>query len=101
MDWAVVDSLPYLYYLQYKTYQRLARYNDQQRALNNLMLAISVEPNLGHRETVLNLLGQCLEQENRYDHALQCYFLSLNIRPRNNAANFHVFRLLYRAFIRG
>jgi tetratricopeptide (TPR) repeat protein len=101
MDWAVVDSPPYLYYLQYKTYQRLARYNDQQRALNNLMLAIDVVPNLAHKETALNLLGQCLEQENREDHALKCYIRSLNIRPRNNSANFHVCRLLYRAFTRG
>ncbi|XP_045158769.2 uncharacterized protein LOC123524553 [Mercenaria mercenaria] len=94
MDSAVVDSLPYLYFLQYKTYRHLQRGADQQRALLQLATTIDTNPDLAHRETALNLLGQCFEQENRYDAALCCYIKSRNIRPRNNAANIHICKLL-------
>ncbi|XP_045192149.2 uncharacterized protein LOC123548710 [Mercenaria mercenaria] len=94
MDSAVVDSLPYLYFLQYKTYGALQRVADQQRALANLVTTIETEQNLGHRETALNLIGQCMEQENRHIDALRCYMKSLNIRCRNNAANFLICKLL-------
>ncbi|XP_045204240.2 uncharacterized protein LOC123557081 [Mercenaria mercenaria] len=63
MDLAVVDSLPYLYFLQYKTYSSLGRQEDKQRALSNVVRTINQEPNLGHRETAMNLLGQCMEKE--------------------------------------
>ncbi|XP_045169933.2 uncharacterized protein LOC123532538 [Mercenaria mercenaria] len=91
---AVADSLPYLYFLQYKVYGFLDRPEGQQCALEHLAATIDTEPLLGHRETALNLLGQCLEQENRYYDALCCYINSLNIRPRNNVAKIHICRLL-------
>ncbi|XP_053399451.1 uncharacterized protein LOC123556228 [Mercenaria mercenaria] len=94
MDLAVVDSLPYLYFLQYKTYSYLGREEDQQRALMNLVRTIDQEPNLGHRETALNLLGQCMEQKYQARDALRCYLLSLSVRERNNAAKFHICTLL-------
>ncbi|XP_053405225.1 uncharacterized protein LOC123523185 isoform X2 [Mercenaria mercenaria] len=94
MDWAVVDSLPYLYFLQYKTYSYLGRQDDKERTLSNLTRTIEQEPELGHKETALNLLGQCMEQEDRPTDALRCYLLSLNLRRRNNAAKFHICRLL-------
>ncbi|XP_045191873.2 uncharacterized protein LOC123548571 [Mercenaria mercenaria] len=94
MDWAVVDSLPYLYFLQYKTYGKLQRPEEQQQALNKLIWAIETERNLAHKETELNLLGQCMEQENRPVDALKCYMLSLRHRKRNNAAKIHICRCL-------
>ncbi|XP_060554220.1 uncharacterized protein LOC132715245 [Ruditapes philippinarum] len=94
MNMAVVDSLPYLYFLQYKTYSHLRRHRDKQAAISNLAKCITEEPNFGHKETALNLLGQCMEQENRMDAALKCYLLSLQIRGRNNAAKFHICRLV-------
>ncbi|XP_045172467.2 uncharacterized protein LOC123534326 [Mercenaria mercenaria] len=51
MDCAVVDSLPYLYFLQYKTYSFLQRPQEQQQALNKLEWVIRTELNLAHRET--------------------------------------------------
>ncbi|XP_060590219.1 uncharacterized protein LOC132745341 [Ruditapes philippinarum] len=96
MDWATVDSLPFLYFLQYKVYGHLQRYLDQQQALNKLIKTIETDENLGHRETALNILGQCMEQENRPQHALKCYMLSLGERKRNNAAKYHICRLLSR-----
>ncbi|XP_053391175.1 uncharacterized protein LOC128554000 [Mercenaria mercenaria] len=94
LDWAVVDSLPYLYFLQYKTYGSFQRVADQHCALANLVTTIETESNLGHRETALNLLGQCMEQENRHTDALHCYMKSLNIQARNNAAKVLICRLL-------
>ncbi|XP_060575061.1 uncharacterized protein LOC132732600 [Ruditapes philippinarum] len=96
MDWAVVDSLPFLYFLQYKVYRHLQRHQDQQQALNKLISTIEIDKNLGHRETALNILGQCMEQENRPQQALKCYLLSLQQRARNNVANVHICKLLCR-----
>jgi hypothetical protein len=94
MELAVVDSLPYLYFLQYKTYSHLRRHRDKQTSISNLAKCIEEEPHFGHKETALNLLGQCMEQENRTYAALKCYLLSLKIRGRNNAATFHICRLV-------
>ncbi|XP_060559089.1 uncharacterized protein LOC132719342 [Ruditapes philippinarum] len=94
MDWAVIDSLPFLYFLQYKIYGRLQRQQEQQQALNNLIETTVTDKILGHRETVLNILGQCMEQENRPQLALESYLLSLQQRRRNNVAIIHICRLL-------
>ncbi|XP_060554687.1 uncharacterized protein LOC132715666 [Ruditapes philippinarum] len=94
MNYAVVDSLPYIYFLQYKTYGYLQRHQDQQRALSNLAKVSFTGKNFGHRETALNLLGQCMEQEDKPRGALQCYMLSFQHRERNNAAKFHICNLL-------
>jgi tetratricopeptide (TPR) repeat protein len=94
MDWAVVDSLPFLYFLQYKIYSHLQRHQDKQQALGKLIRTIATDVNLGHRETALNILGQCMEQENRPQQALECYLISLQLRARNNVAIIHICKLL-------
>jgi hypothetical protein len=94
MDWALVDSLPFLYFIQYKVYRHLQRYHDQQQALSKLENIIKTEKDLGHKETALNVLGQCMEQENRPKQAFKCYLLSLRQRARNNVARIHICRLL-------
>jgi tetratricopeptide (TPR) repeat protein len=96
MNWIVVDSLPFLYFLQYKIYSHLQKHQDQQEALSKLISTIITDENLKHRETALNILGQCMEQENRPQQAFKCYLLSRQERARNNAANFHICKLLYR-----
>ena len=97
MNFAVVDCLPYLYFLQYKTYGHLQRHQDQQHALTNLIRTIVTKEDLYHRETALNILGQCMEQENRSQDALQCYMLSLEHRAKNNVAIYHICILLSRS----
>ncbi|XP_060563539.1 uncharacterized protein LOC132722932 [Ruditapes philippinarum] len=94
MDNAVMDSLPYLYFLQYKVNSYLGRHNKKQSALSNLLRTIITEQNLGHRETALNIIGKCMEKEGRVRDALQCYSMSLNLRERNNAARMHICTLL-------
>jgi hypothetical protein len=98
MDLAAVDSLTYLHFMEYKVYTQLHRPIEQHRALDNLLKTINTELNLGHKETALNLLGQCMEQENRLNAALCCYMMSLNERRRNNAAKWHVCRLIARLY---
>jgi hypothetical protein len=94
MDCAVVDSLPYLYFLQYKVYSHLGRHDQKQAALFKLIRTIKEESNLGHRETALNILGKCMEQEGRAGDALHCYSMSLNVRRSNNVAKIHICILL-------
>ena len=87
MDWAVVDSIPFYYFLQYKIYSAQGRRDRHQTALEKLRQTTDIDLNLGHRETALNLLGQCLEQEGRLDDALRHYASSKKQRATNNAAN--------------
>ncbi|XP_060568765.1 uncharacterized protein LOC132727347 [Ruditapes philippinarum] len=94
MNFAVVDSLPFLFFLQYKAYGHLQTHQDQQRALKSLARTTVSDKNLGHRETALNLLGQCMEEDNKCKGALQCFMISRQLRERNNAANFHICNLL-------
>ncbi|XP_053399547.1 uncharacterized protein LOC123558408 [Mercenaria mercenaria] len=93
MGMAVVDSLPFLYFLKYKVYYTLQKQSDKERALSELAKTIN-DSVLWHRETAYNLLGQCMELENRPVDALDCYLKSLNIRGRKNVANIHICRLL-------
>jgi hypothetical protein len=87
MNWAVVDSIPYFHFLQYKVYSQQGNGRKKWTAFNKLRQAIANDPNLGHKETALNLLAQCMEQECVLDDALDCYNNSINHRPDHNAAN--------------
>ncbi|KAH3740427.1 hypothetical protein DPMN_047133 [Dreissena polymorpha] len=50
--------------------------------------------NLYHLETALNLLGHCYEMEGDYAGALDYYELSLSDERTNNAANWHILRIM-------
>ena len=96
MDWAEVDALPFLLYLQYLTYRRLELRHRQLEAFNRLEdIATSADRlnQLYHRETVRNLYCHCCELEGDVQEALDAYNLSLQNEPRNNAANWHKRRL--------
>ena len=107
-DWAVVDPLPFLYYLQFLVYDALGIDDLQTKAFKNLIACfygIDIAPTLFHRETALNLLGHCIEiQEARMygtvNLALATFAYSLCYMPRNNAANWHVARLYYIQLLR-
>ncbi|KAH3704032.1 hypothetical protein DPMN_079087 [Dreissena polymorpha] len=58
---AVVDSITYMYYLQYLTFRNTGFISDSQRALKNLHRHVPYVS--GHIETSLNLLGHCWELE--------------------------------------
>ncbi|KAL4232410.1 hypothetical protein ACF0H5_009978 [Mactra antiquata] len=89
-----VDVSHFLYYLQFKIYQQLDKEIEKNRALENLQNAITSDSHSRHIETAYNLLGQCLEEENRMDEATECYFKSLKLMPKYNIALIHVCILL-------
>ena len=96
MDWTVVDSRPFLYYLQYLTFRGLGLRHRQvqaRRSLQDSTLDGLRQHQLSHEETAANLLAHCLEMENQPDLALELYLASHSDFPRNNAANWHIRRL--------
>ncbi|KAH3740563.1 hypothetical protein DPMN_047269 [Dreissena polymorpha] len=97
MDSAEVDARPFLYYLQYLTYGGLGARDKQLhawRVLESYLCDIRNEINLYHQETAVNLLGHCYEMEGEYEGALYYYEESLGIYDTNNAAYWHVRRVL-------
>jgi len=96
MDWAEVDTRPFLLYLQYLTFRDLGDRHKQQKAFDSLKyIATSHDEwnKLFHPETVGNLYGHCLELEGNVQQALIVYRDSQSYKPRNNAANHHIARL--------
>ncbi|XP_052239734.1 uncharacterized protein LOC127850612 isoform X9 [Dreissena polymorpha] len=97
MDSAEVDARPFLYYLQYLTYGGLGARDKQLhawRVLESYICDIRNKINLYHQETAVNLLGHCYEMEGEYEGALNYYEESLGIYDTNNAAYWHVRRVL-------
>ncbi|KAH3742371.1 hypothetical protein DPMN_049112 [Dreissena polymorpha] len=96
MDSAEVDARPFLYYLQYLTYGGLGERYKQLCTMRifGLYVRDAVDINLYHPETALNLLGHCYEMQGFYGAALRCYAVSLTGQSKNNAAYWHVNRLI-------
>ncbi|XP_052273406.1 uncharacterized protein LOC127873574 isoform X2 [Dreissena polymorpha] len=96
MDNAEVDARSFLYYLQYLTYGELGEHYKQLCTLLTFVLYVFDTPNINlyHPETALNLIGHCYEMEGNYDLASSCYALSLINQTHNNAAYWHVSRLM-------
>jgi len=94
MDSAEVDAKPFLFYLQYLTYGGLGSRRSQLSALEclNTCLLDNIT-GVYHPETVLNLVGHCLELEGHSQLSVMVYRTSLIVFPRNNAANWHLRRL--------
>ncbi|KAH3770342.1 hypothetical protein DPMN_171627 [Dreissena polymorpha] len=102
MDGAEIDARPFLHYHQYLTYRGLGERDNQLHAievLESYIFDIGNSINLYHPETSLNLLGHCYEMEGDYERALSCYEGSLHLVNTNNAANWHIRRVLH--FISG
>ncbi|XP_052776029.1 uncharacterized protein LOC128213948 [Mya arenaria] len=98
MNWAVVDALPYLYYLQYLTFRGLGQQGRQLQVFNNLLncfLDDNLRSHIYHPETCANLIGHCLEMGGKPELALQLYRISVGRLPRNNAAHWHIYRLIH------
>ncbi|XP_052788324.1 uncharacterized protein LOC128223108 [Mya arenaria] len=98
MDLVIIDSKPFMFYLQYLTFRQIGEEERRLEVLDKLHNYVCVESRgRGHMETALNVLGQCYELENQYDMARTCYRKSLELFPYNNAARWHINRLLQRA----
>ena len=96
MKWAVIDSRPFLHYLQYLTFRDLGLIHRELqafRALRDSIIDGQRQHQLFHAETAANLFAHCLEMEGQIDDALGIYSVSQAAKPRNNAANLHIQRL--------
>ncbi|KAH3784103.1 hypothetical protein DPMN_162054 [Dreissena polymorpha] len=96
MDLAVVDSLPYMYYLQFLIFRSTGLISDKDIAFENL-IAIGKKDRAFipcHIETSLNLIGHCFELEGELKLAWCAYRISVEHRPHNNAAYWHMFRMI-------
>ncbi|KAH3690727.1 hypothetical protein DPMN_192962 [Dreissena polymorpha] len=98
MGGAEVDARPFLFYMQYITYGGLCERDKQLHAMGVLEADIDTcvrnQLNLYHPETALNLLGHCYEMEGDYAGSLHYYEWSLRCLRTNNAANWHVLRIM-------
>ncbi|XP_052776034.1 uncharacterized protein LOC128213952 [Mya arenaria] len=98
MNWAVVDALPYLYYLQYLTFRGLGQQGRQLQVFNNLLncfLDDNLSSHIYHPETCANLIGHCMEMKGEPYEALLLYRASVEAMPRNNAAHWHIYRRIH------
>ncbi|KAH3740369.1 hypothetical protein DPMN_047075 [Dreissena polymorpha] len=82
--------------MQYITYGGLGERDKQLHAMEVFEAYIDIrnQLNLYHLETALNLLGHCYEMEGDYAGALHYYEWSLRCLRTNNAANWHVLRIM-------
>ncbi|KAH3784063.1 hypothetical protein DPMN_162014 [Dreissena polymorpha] len=96
MDFAMVDSLPYMYYLQYLIYRTAGLNSDKRRAFKNLVDIFKTHDALKeyHIDTSLNLIGHVWELEGYLSVAWRAYKFSVERRPQNNAAYWHMFRMI-------
>ncbi|XP_060599320.1 uncharacterized protein LOC132752926 [Ruditapes philippinarum] len=97
MDMAEIDAQPSLYFMQFLVYKRLGDEDRQYDAIFKLASLLQQNSPLYHKETAFNLLGQCWEFKDNQNLALICYDASLRLVDVNNAAKWHLSKLVYRA----
>ncbi|KAH3740641.1 hypothetical protein DPMN_047350 [Dreissena polymorpha] len=108
-DFIRVQIQPYLYYLQYITYRVLHQEHKQYEALLKFLIFTEINKSTrflsskndgvcGFFDTSLNMLGHCLELEQKLESAWETYTTSLQMQPGHNAAILHITRLLSQVF---
>ena len=109
-NWAVVDGKVLLYLILYLNYRKIVDHDSSSSVLasvpsdirrkkndviRKLQDTIKDDPNLGHKETGLNILGWIYRQEGAEDEAERFFKESLEIQSAYNAANLHMEELVY------
>ena len=104
-NWAVVDGKVLRYLILYLNYRKIVDRDSssssfasvpadirrkKDNAIRELQNIINDDPNLGHKETGLNILGWIYRKEGNNDEAERCFRESLEIQPAYNAANLHL-----------
>ncbi|KAH3855749.1 hypothetical protein DPMN_098318 [Dreissena polymorpha] len=91
---AVVDAKPFLYYLQYLAHEATEGKYAAMAKLSNYCISTKGFRLKGGLGTAYNLMGNILELENMASETWQVYVMSARLQPRNNAAYWHICRLL-------
>ncbi|KAH3768335.1 hypothetical protein DPMN_169547 [Dreissena polymorpha] len=94
MEFAVIDAKPFWYYLQYLSSDDVKKKTNAFRKLIEHCRSKQDVVNECHIETTLNIIGLILESEQHKSVAWNMYHFSATLVPRNNAAYWHLFRLL-------
>ncbi|KAH3727823.1 hypothetical protein DPMN_053768 [Dreissena polymorpha] len=94
MEQAVVDVKPFLYYLQYLSARCIEKKLIAYKKLFKFTCSKIINKHHCHIETTFNLMGHILELENCITAAWCAYTSSVRLFSSNNAAYWHLFRLL-------
>ncbi|XP_052780728.1 uncharacterized protein LOC128217561 isoform X1 [Mya arenaria] len=92
MDMAMVDSIPFTYYLLFHTYHDMGKHEKAGIYLH-LLLKYMKEDNFimfGHYETTCNMIGHCFQKSGYIIQAYEWYATSLVLLSVNNAAKWHL-----------
>ncbi|KAH3854884.1 uncharacterized protein LOC127870838 [Dreissena polymorpha] len=94
MQFALIDAKPFLYYLKYLAHRDAEGKHAALDQLNNYFISLRGVPYVGQIETALNLMGHIMELENHASVAWEAYVSSVKLAPCNNAAYWHMCRLI-------
>ncbi|KAH3859178.1 hypothetical protein DPMN_101894 [Dreissena polymorpha] len=101
-EWAISDVNPFFYYL---TFLSNSKKEKQVKSFKKLIEYCKTNPTVDdssdYFETALNMLGNTLERMDRKSEAWNTYKRSIAYAPHNNAAYWHLFRLLGRHLYSG
>ena len=92
---AVVDGLFLYYFLLYLNHSKLNMGSHVRADISNMNYTISARDSIGrvkcsHREACLNILGWVYKDQGCIDTAEECFRRSLEMKPRGNAAVWHL-----------
>ena len=88
--WAIVDGKFLMYFMLFLVAERQNITKIASYAVLNMKHVLDNDPDLGHKETCLNLLGCVYKQRGLVREALECFLKSYKIRSRYNAALLHI-----------
>ena len=92
---AVVDGLFLYYFLLYLNHSKLNMGSHVRADISNMNYTINARDRFGrvkcsHREACLNILGWVYKDQGCIETAMECFRRSLEMKPRGNAAVWHL-----------
>ncbi|XP_052807829.1 uncharacterized protein LOC128236766 isoform X1 [Mya arenaria] len=94
-----LDSIPFLFFMQYLVYKELGLEEQKYEALVRLELCIDYS-SMSDRHIAMNMFGICCELEWNYIKAVHYYARSLKMQPRFNAAKCHIALLVWKIWVK-
>ncbi|KAL3859413.1 hypothetical protein ACJMK2_009636 [Sinanodonta woodiana] len=96
-SWAVVDPKFYLYFLQHQCYHQQNKITHKMVALSN-MIFIILHEKLIYKDTALNLLAYCLNEDGFLVHSYAVLSKTMKLKIHHNAAKWQIACLVNAAF---
>ena len=92
---AVIDGLFLFYFLLYLNHSRLSMRSQVRADIDNMNYTINARDSDGyakcvHKEACLNILGWVYKDQGCTETAVECFRRSLRMKPRGNAAVWHI-----------